>query len=90
MLHAGLTPAGLAAAVQVDVKSVLRWIGEDRMPYPVTRVKVAHVLDQAETFLWPALLEEDGSDCLAAAAVGDRAGLADPQHHLQRNLAHPV
>jgi hypothetical protein len=70
ILHAGLTPAALAAAVQVDVKSVLRWIGEDRMPYPVTRVKVAHVLDQAETFLWPALLEEDGSDCLAAAAVG--------------------
>lgn len=67
MLQAGLTPAGLAGAVQVDVKSVMRWITEDRLPYPVTRVKVAQLLDQAETFLWPALLTDD--DTASAAAV---------------------
>ena len=68
MLNAGLTPAALADAVQVDVKSVMRWITEERMPYPVTRIKVAHVLHQEETFLWPALIQ-DGEICTAAAEI---------------------
>src|SRR5690348_3037659 len=67
MLNAGLTPVALAAAVEVDVKSVMRWIAEERMPYPVTRIKIAHVLHHEETFLWPALLQ--GSDACAVAAA---------------------
>lgn len=66
MLNAGLTPAALADAVQVDVKSVMRWITEERMPYPVTRIKVAHVMHQEETYLWPALVQ-DSEMCTAAA-----------------------
>jgi hypothetical protein len=69
MLQAGLTPAGLAGAVQVDVKSVMRWITQDRLPYPVTRVKVAHLLDQTETFLWPALLEDDTASAAVVAEI---------------------
>ena len=71
MLNAGMTPIALARAVGVDAKSVARWIAEDRMPYPVTRVKVAGALDQEETFLWPALLE-DGDACDIAAAEIER------------------
>lgn len=71
LLNAGMTPAALAAAVEVDTKSVMRWISEDRLPYPVTRVKVAHALRQEETFLWPALLM-DGDACAVAAAEVDR------------------
>ena len=71
MLNAGLTPAALAAEVEVDVKSVMRWIAEERMPYPVTRVKVARVLHQEETYLWPALLQ-GGESCAVAAAEIDR------------------
>ena len=56
MLNAGLTAAALADAVQVDPKSVGRWLVEDRVPHPVTRQKVAAVLQQQETFLWPTLL----------------------------------
>lgn len=56
MINAELTPAALANLVEVDIKSVHRWIAEDRVPYPVTRVKVAHALDQQETFLWPQIL----------------------------------
>lgn len=69
MLNARLTPAALAAAVEVDAKSVTRWISEDRMPYPVTRVKVAQVLHQEETFLWPALLQDTEASAVAAAEV---------------------
>ena len=71
MLNAGLTPAALADAVQVDVKSVMRWISEGRMPYPVTRVKVAHVLHQEATFLWPALVQ-DSEMCVEAAVEIER------------------
>lgn len=71
MLNAGMTPAALAAAVEVDTKSVARWVSEDRLPYPVTRVKVAQVLHQEETFLWPTLLQ-DTEACSAAAAEIER------------------
>ena len=71
LLNAGLTPAALAAAVEVDAKSVMRWISEDRMPYPVTRNKVAQILQHEETFLWPALLME-GDACAVAAAEVER------------------
>jgi len=69
MLNAGMTPAALAAAVEVDAKSVARWISEERVPYPVTRVKVAQVLQQEETFLWPALLQDSEAGAAAASEI---------------------
>lgn len=62
LLNAGMTTAALAAVVQVDTKSVSRWITEDRLPHPATRGSVARALNQEETFLWPALL-----DCMEGA-----------------------
>lgn len=52
----GLTQATLAERVGVDTKSVERWITQERLPHPVTRASVAHVLGQDETYFWPALL----------------------------------
>lgn len=69
LLNAGMTPTALAAAVEVDAKSVARWISEDRVPYPVTRAKVARVLQQEETFLWPALLQDTEAGTAAAAEI---------------------
>jgi hypothetical protein len=71
MLDAEVSATALATAAGVDVKSVARWISEDRIPYPVTRVKVARALDQQETFLWPALLEAPNV-CEVALADVDR------------------
>lgn len=59
MLNAELTPARLAELVEVDVKTVHRWLAEDRVPYPITRHRVARAVEQQETFLWPSLLFED-------------------------------
>jgi len=56
MLDAELSVAALAHAVGVDAKSVVRWISEDRLPYPLTRSKVAHALGRRESFLWPSLV----------------------------------
>ena len=63
-----MTAAALAAVVEVDPKSVSRWLAEDRIPHQATRQKVAAVLQQQETFLWPALLLESGDDSAVARA----------------------
>lgn len=61
MLNAEMSASALALAVGVDVKSVARWVSEDRVPYPVTRVKIARALDQRETYLWPSLVHVAGA-----------------------------
>lgn len=71
MLNVDMTATALAALVQVDVKTVTRWVAGDRIPYPVTRSKVARVLHQEETFLWPALLEKSYA-CAATDAHVER------------------
>lgn len=57
MLNAEVSAIALAAAAGVDTKTVARWVSQDRIPYPATRVKVARLLDQQETFLWPDLAD---------------------------------
>lgn len=49
---------GLATAVDVDPKSVERWITQDRVPHRGTRARVAKELGLDETYLWPSLLLE--------------------------------
>lgn len=71
LLNAELSGTELAQVVGVDPKSVSRWISEDRVPYPLTRIKVARALNQQETFLWPTLLEAPYA-CDVAAAELDR------------------
>lgn len=69
IVNAELTPAALAGAVGVDVKTVGRWLNEDRIPYPVTRMKIARLLHQQETFLWPSLLERPEACALSMAEL---------------------
>jgi hypothetical protein len=51
---AGLQPDDLAAIVEVDVKTVRRWLA-GMAPYPRHRGKVARALDTTEHALWPDL-----------------------------------
>lgn len=69
MLSADLTAPALATLVEVDVKTVARWIVEDRIPYPATRMRVARALHHEETFLWPVLLEAPDACAVTAAEV---------------------
>jgi hypothetical protein len=50
--HAGLTPDDLANIVQVDVRTVRRWLSGGN-PYARQRGKVARALDPPEHDLWP-------------------------------------
>jgi hypothetical protein len=50
--RAGLTLGEFADIVQVDVKTVQRWLA-GRIPYPRHRARVAGALDTTEHALWP-------------------------------------
>lgn len=67
MLDAEMSPAALATAVGVDVKTVSRWLAEECVPYPMTRVRIARHLKQRESFLWPALAVGSGPSGAALA-----------------------
>lgn len=56
LVSAGISQADLAERVQVDAKSVERWITQERMPHATTRARVSKVLGQEETYFWPRLL----------------------------------
>jgi len=48
----------VAAHVQVDPKTVERWVRTDRVPHPRHRRATAALLESSETFLWPSLLDD--------------------------------
>lgn len=52
LLERGLTPADLADAVDVDPKTVERWLS-GRVPYRRHRYEVAKSLNVDEAYLWP-------------------------------------
>jgi transcriptional regulator with XRE-family HTH domain len=61
LVAAGLTPAKVASFLQVDPKTVERWVNQSRVPYPRHRFRLAVILGTTEAHLWPdvALHEED-------------------------------
>jgi transcriptional regulator with XRE-family HTH domain len=58
MLERGITPMELATELQVDPKSVERWV-KGRTPYRRHRYAVAAHLGVDETYLWPDALTAD-------------------------------
>jgi transcriptional regulator with XRE-family HTH domain len=64
LLERGITLEALAAAAEVDAKTVERWITKNRMPYRRHRYAVAAHLGMDEAYLWPDALSPE----LAAGA----------------------
>ncbi|GAA0736417.1 XRE family transcriptional regulator [Dactylosporangium roseum] len=58
MLERGLTPVDLADVLEVDPKSVERWIA-GRLPYRRHRYAVAARLGVDESYLWPDAMSRD-------------------------------
>jgi transcriptional regulator with XRE-family HTH domain len=65
MLSRGLDEEALAAQVEVDVKTVERWINKGRTPQPRNRRRVAAVLREDDRYLW-----EDAIDDEQQLAIG--------------------
>src|ERR1039458_6838647 len=59
LLERGQTPDKLAEAVDVDAKTVERWITKGRTPYRSHRYAVATFLGVDESYIWPDALGRD-------------------------------
>ena len=59
LLERGVTPDELAVAIEVDVKTIERWITKGRTPYRRHRYAVASFLRMEETYLWPDALSPE-------------------------------
>ncbi|WP_157187046.1 helix-turn-helix domain-containing protein [Nocardia vinacea] len=55
---ARMTPQQLAEKVEVDPKTVQRWIAQGRIPYPVHQYAVAVAVGVPEKELWPNTFEQ--------------------------------
>lgn len=58
MLRAGFNLETLAEAAEVSGKSVERWIRGEVTPYPRTRYRVAAILQEDESYLWPQAVDK--------------------------------
>ena len=68
LLERGKTPDQLAEHVQVDAKTVERWITRGRLPYRRHRFEVASFLGVDESYIWPYAL---GKDEIAAVSESE-------------------
>ena len=59
LMRQGLTPEDVAQALNVDHKTVERWITQSRTPYPRHRRAAVAMLRESERYLWPDALSED-------------------------------
>jgi transcriptional regulator with XRE-family HTH domain len=59
LLRHGLTPDQVAERLDVDRKTVERWITMGRTPYPRHRHAIAAMVGEGEAYLWPDALPAD-------------------------------
>lgn len=69
MLEANLSIIDLATQVEVDPKTVERWVETGRTPHRRHRVKTASLLGADEATLWPQLAEADASTSIESELI---------------------
>lgn len=69
LLESGITVAALAESLDVDEKTVERWITKGRMPYRRHRYAVAAQLGVDETYLWPDALTSQQTTAASQSEV---------------------
>ncbi len=84
MLRAGLGTENFAEMAQVSTKTVERWLRGEVVPYPRTRYRVAAILREDESYLWPGVA--DRSSLAGAELVASYPRRADVPDHLWTEL----
>lgn len=69
LLKNGLTPESLAEKLQVNPKTVERWVTQDRSPYPRHRHAIATLLGERESYLWPDALAPERAARVAQSEI---------------------
>jgi transcriptional regulator with XRE-family HTH domain len=83
LLRKGLTPEQAATAINVDTKTVERWITKGRTPYPKHRHALAALLRESEVFLWPDALPPERA---AEVATSEVVTVYPHRHAIPRDL----
>ena len=83
LLERGETPDKLAEAVQVDAKTVERWITKGRIPYRRHRFEVAAFLGVDESYIWPDAL---GRDEVAAVSESEVVAVYPHRSEVPRDV----
>ena len=84
MMRAGHSAESLAEQVGVSEKSVKRWLAGEAVPYPRTRYRVAALVGEDESYLWPEAV--DHSALAGAELVAAWARRSDVPRHLWVDL----
>ncbi|MCX4093669.1 helix-turn-helix domain-containing protein [Nocardia sp. alder85J] len=69
LLRTGLDIEHVAAETGVDQKTVERWITKGRMPYPRHRHRIASLVHETESYLWPAAVSTERRAEIAGSEV---------------------
>ena len=64
-----MTASELAAAIEVDPKTVERWISVGRVPHQRHRAQTARLLDAEESYLWPQALTDERRRAASQAEI---------------------
>jgi transcriptional regulator with XRE-family HTH domain len=62
ILSAGESATSVGERIGVDAKTVERWITKGRTPYARHRVRVAELVGQRESYLWPGAVSQERAD----------------------------
>lgn len=69
LLGSGITPDALATKLQVDPKTVERWITKGRTPHPKHRHKIAAKVGESEHYLWPGAVSSERADQVSGSEI---------------------
>lgn len=69
LMRSGLTPESAAEELEVNAKTVERWITQDRVPYPRHRHKITALVRESESYLWPDAVSMNRKIEIADSAV---------------------
>ncbi|QYN22220.1 DUF5919 domain-containing protein [Amycolatopsis sp. DSM 110486] len=69
LMRNGLDPEQVAKALDVDQKTVERWISKGRTPYPRYRHKLAALIKESEIYLWPDAVAPERKAATATAEL---------------------
>jgi len=83
LLERGQTPDKLAEAVDVDAKTVERWITKNRLPYRSHRYATATFLGVDESYIWPGAV---GRDEVAAVSESEVVAVYPHRSEVPRDV----
>lgn len=69
LVSAGMTTAQLGERIEVDAKTVDRWVSNGRTPHRSNRQRVAAALGRQEDYLWPEAFSEVSASRASQAEV---------------------